>query len=187
MARRPREVSPIRFYRVYSRGTGGLAYFEDDEDCLACLDSIGAAATRHNLRIHGHCLMRTHYHLAVQATHADLVDGMHRVGGDLARRLNRRRDRFGHVVAGRFGSSALATHDSVIRVAAYIALNPVAAGVIDDPLAYRWSSHAAIAGVEEPPAWLDTDLIRRLFDGRYRAAIAREAAEIVRLRRRDSA
>ncbi len=187
MARRPREVSPIRFYHVYSRGTGGLAYFADDEDCLAYLDSVGTAATRHHLRVHGYCLMRTHYHRAVQAPHDDLVRGMHLIGGDIARRLNRRRDRFGHVVAGRFGSSALATHDSLIRVAGYIALNPVAAGIVDDPLDYRWSSHAAIAGVEEPPAWLDTDLVRRLFGGSYDEAVARAADEIVVLRRRDSA
>ena len=46
---------------------------------------------------------------------------MHLLGTAQAMRLNRRRDRFGHVTAGRFGSTALHAHDEVARVAIYIA------------------------------------------------------------------
>ena len=42
MARQPRERLRIGFYHVYSRGTGGLVYFEDDADHHAQYDLYGA-------------------------------------------------------------------------------------------------------------------------------------------------
>jgi len=164
MARRPREVSSSGFYHVFARGTGGLVYFENDDDHKAQYSLYGAVAERHGWTIHAHCLMHTHHHVLVQVpTHEALVRGMHLLGTCQAMRLNARRDRFGHVTAGRFGSTALDAHDEVARVAIYIATNPVAAGLVDDARDYRWTSHRATLGIEPGPAWLNTDWLPQLF------------------------
>jgi REP element-mobilizing transposase RayT len=189
MARRPRERSISGFYHVYSRGTGGLVLFEDDADHQSQYDLYGQAVTRHGWKIHAHCLMRTHHHTLVEAPHEALVRGMHLLGTCQAMRLNRRRDRFGHATAGRFGSSALDTHDEIAAVAAYIALNPVQAGLVDDPGEYRWTSHRATLGIEAGPFWLQLDWLPQIFGtapdrpvDAYASRIDRQAAAIVAAR-----
>ncbi len=189
MARRPREVSKSGFYHVYSRGTGGLVYFEDDADCHAQYGLYGAATERHGWKIHAHCLMKTHHHVLIEAPHDALVRGMHLLGTCQAMRLNLRRDRFGHATAGRFGSTALHSHADVARVAIYIANNPVDAGIVDDPRGFPWTSHRATLGLEPAPEWLQPDWLPRLFatnrhDGvaRYAHRVDRAAAAIVAAR-----
>jgi REP element-mobilizing transposase RayT len=158
MARRPREVSASGFYHVFARGTGGLAFFGDEDDHAAQYSFYARAVERHAWTVHAHCLMQTHHHVLVEVpAHEALVRGMHLLGTCQAMRLNSRRDQFGHVTAGRFGSTALHAHDDVARVAIYIAANPVAAGLVDDPRDYRWTSHRAILGVEPGPPWLETE------------------------------
>ena len=189
MARRPRERSNAGFYHVYSRGTGGLVLFEDDADHHAQYDLYGRAVERHGWKIHAHCLMRTHHHVLVEASHEALVRGMHLLGTTQAMRLNRRRDRFGHATAGRFGSSALHTHAEVARVAAYIAVNPVEAGLANDAGDYPWTSHRATLGIESGPVWLETLWLPEIFRigpvrgiEAYERQIAGAAAAIVAAR-----
>jgi putative transposase len=168
MPRRPRERSSIGFYHVYARGTDGIVYFEDDADHLAQYDLYGKVVERHEWRIHAHCLMRTHHHLLVEVPeHGALVRGMHLLGTVQAMRLNARRQRFGHVTSGRFGSSALDAHDEVAAVAVYIATNPVTAGLVDDPSEFRWTSHRATLGIEPAPPWLEVAWLPRLFRERH--------------------
>ena len=189
MARRPRERSSAGFYHVYSRGTGGLVLFEDEADHQSQYTLYGRAVSRHGWKIHAHCLMRTHHHVLVEAPHDALVRGMHLLGTCQAMRLNQRRDRFGHATAGRFGSTALHTHADVSRVAMYIANNPVAAGLVDDPRGFEWSSHRTTLGLENGPAWLDAAWLPRLFAtndrngvDRYAHHVDRQAAAIVAAR-----
>jgi putative transposase len=189
MARRPRETSNSGFYHVFARGTGGLVLFADDADCHAQYGLYGAAVDRHGWKIHAHCLMKTHHHVLIEAPHAALVHGMHMLGTSMAMRLNRRRDRFGHASAGRFGSVALHAHADVARVALYIANNPVEAGLVDDPRDFRWTSHRATLALEPAPAWLETGWLPRLFAttpangvARYADRVDRQAAVIVATR-----
>jgi putative transposase len=163
MARKPRERSRAGFYHVFSRGTGGLVLFDDDADHHSQYDLYGVAAARHGWKIHAHCLMRTHHHVLVETSHEALVRGMHLLGTCQAMRLNARRDRFGHATAGRFGSSALHTHDEVARVAVYIAVNPVDAGLVDDPGDFPWTSHRVTLGIEPGPDWLEAGWLPQVF------------------------
>jgi putative transposase len=55
----------------------------------------------------------------------------------------------------------------------YVLLNPVRAGRIRDPRRWRWSSMRAMAGLEQPPAFLDVGWILSHFsdDGEKAAEI----------------
>jgi len=190
MPRQPRERSPIGFYHVYARGTGGLVYFEDDADHQAHLALYGRVVERDGWRIHAYCLLHTHHHVLVEVpAHEALARGMHLMGTAQAMRLNHRRDRFGHVTAGRFGSTALHAHDEVARVGIYIAANPVAAGLVDDPSEFRWVSHRATLGAEPAPSWLEVGWLPQLFHDRdvkgvdaYEAAVSERCANLIAAR-----
>jgi hypothetical protein len=62
---------------------------------------------------------------------------------------NKTHGRVGALWEGRFKSVLLESGDAVRTVAAYIDLNPIRAGLVEDPADYRWCSYAAaVAGVK---------------------------------------
>jgi putative transposase len=62
--------------------------------------------------------------------------------------FNRNHDRVGHLWEARFKSVIVEGHwNSLLKVAAYIDLNSVRAGMVDDPKDYRWCGYCeAVAG-----------------------------------------
>ena len=68
---------------------------------------------------------------------------------------NLKHARSGTLWEGRFKSVLLESGDAVKLVAAYIDLNPVRAGIVDDPKDYRWCSYAAaVAGMRDAQSGL---------------------------------
>ncbi len=68
--------------------------------------------------------------------------------------FNKQHGRFGTLWAERFKSVLVEDSPSVVaKVAAYIDLNPVRAGLVEDPKDYRWCGYAeAVAGMKEARA-----------------------------------
>lgn len=74
-----------------------------------------------------------------------------------------------------------------MSVLSYVVLNPVRAGLCDDPAEWQWSSYRATAGLERCPSFLVAAPVRRLFgrgsEGAERyAEHVRELAKLVRAR-----
>ena len=91
-------------------------------------------------------------HLLIEAPRGNLGRGMQHLHGKYAQRFNQRHGRQGHLFQGRFGAVRVKDDAQLWMAAAYIAANPVRAGLCERP----WSSHAAIVG-ERAPFWLDVD------------------------------
>jgi len=79
---------------------------------------------------------------------------MQRLHGTYGQAFNRRHAAAGHVFDRRFNSKSVLTDPQLWLTAAYIARNPVEAGLCSAPEAWPWSSHAAIV-VANTPTWLD--------------------------------
>jgi putative transposase len=74
--------------------------------------------------------------------------------------------RRGTLWEGRFKSVLVEGKDALTAVAAYIDLNPLRAGLVDDPLDYRWCSYAsAVAGNKADRAGLNR-AVRQIQRGR---------------------
>jgi putative transposase len=74
--------------------------------------------------------------------------------------------RKGTLWEGRFKSVLVEGKDALAAVAAYIDLNPLRAGMVDDPLEYRWCSYAsAVAGNKADRAGLNR-AVRQIERGR---------------------
>ena len=54
---------------------------------------------------------------------------------------NKRNNRWGRLFGGRFDSVILDQDGAVAKAMAYVTLNPVRAGVVDDPAEYRWCGY----------------------------------------------
>ena len=124
--------------------------------------------------------MLNHFHMLVSLADENLSRGMHRLNGTYARRFNERHGFTGHLFEARFASRSVRTNSHLIAAATYVVLNPVRAGLCDDPADWDWSSFRATAGLEPRPRFLSVGRIRKLFGGgRHDAELY---AELVRQR-----
>ncbi len=159
MPRRPRFEAAGAIHHVVARGNGGCRIVVGDDDRRALLGQLARAATLSGWRLHAYCLMDTHIHAVVETPEPTLGAGMRRLLGGYAHDFNRRHARFGHLFAGPFSSSIVATESYAIEVCAYVVLNPVRAGLVRVPEDWKWSSYRASAGLVVSPEFLETRLV----------------------------
>ena len=163
MARKLRVQYPGAVYHVMSRGDRREPIFNDDQDRLLFLETLGEACAKTDWQIHAWCLMSNHFHLVSETPRGNLVPGMQWLLGVYTNRFNHRHKEFGHLFSGRY--KALHVDGSgngyLKAVCDYVHLNPVRAGLIapEQPLqSYPWSSYGLY--LQEPakrPAWLRVD------------------------------
>jgi len=140
MGRRNRLIEIGGAYHVVHRGNQQMKLFESELDRRYYLAMLGSLAKRNEVGIGGFCLMPNHVHFAVIPR---CTKGISRCFGQLHKRysemLNTRRGRRGSCWEGRFYAARMdARHAwNALR---YIERNPVAAGLVKDPVEWRWSS-----------------------------------------------
>ena len=163
MARRPRLKVPGIVHHATLNGVNGEYVFLTDEDRAGYLSMLAATVRRYRWRCLAYCLMGTHVHLLVQTPEVTFPDGMRWLHGHYGRCFNKQHDRKGHLFKGRYHDVPVLTSSHLIRVAGYIAVNPVDAGICRDPAEWRWSSHARVA-TGAAPAWLAHDRLVEMLD-----------------------
>ena len=99
-------------------------------------------------------LMDNHFHLFVRTPDGDLSAGMHDLNSGYVTGFNRRHGRVGPLLQGRFKAVLVerAAHDW--ELTRYVHLNPVRAGVVERPEAYRWGSCRFYRSSRGAPPWL---------------------------------
>lgn len=164
MPRRPRAEYESGVYHVYARGNRKQPIYANDADRERYLATLGRITIRMRWRCLSYCQMGNHVHLLVETRMPNLGTGMHRLHGAYAQYFNRRRKLSGHLFEHRYGSKPIVTDAQFWVTAAYIANNPVVAGLCASPSEWPWSSHAAITG-DWSPSWLDTERCLSFFGG----------------------
>jgi putative transposase len=159
---------------VYARGNDRRLIYLDDLDRHTYMRMLGRIVVRMRWRCLAYCLMENHVHLLIETPEGNLGAGMGPLHSLYAQTFNERHGRVGHLFQGRYGATRVRTDEQLRNVAAYIAGNPVEAGLCVRPEHWRWSSHAATLG-QPAPAWLDTRRLLEFFgptiaNGRHRYA-----------------
>lgn len=146
MPRRPRIHLDGLPLHIVQRGHNRGACFFDDQDRLAYLDWLDEALGRGACRLHAYVLMTNHVHLLVTPEHAQRVPQViMSVGRRYVQHVNRSYGRTGTLWDSRYKSSVVQAETYLLLCQRYIELNPVRAGMVADPGAYRWSSYRANA------------------------------------------
>jgi putative transposase len=166
MPRSHRPERAGRTFHVIVRAVCGRDLFVTDADREDFLRLLHIVIRRYRWECLGWCLMGTHYHLLVRTPQPNLGHGMRDLNGAYARRFNERHGRFGSVLAERYKDRVVRSHEHLISALQYIALNPVHARIVRRPEHWRWSSHAALAGLVRRPAFLAKRAALRHFYGR---------------------
>ncbi len=110
------------------------------------------------------CLMGNHYHLVVKTDSVPLWRSMLRLQAGVARGFNRRRRYLGRLWQSRYRARIIDSQDYFRQVLSYVHLNPVAAGIVNDPADYSYSGHREILGHCEP-LLIDIPAVLTGFDG----------------------
>jgi putative transposase len=151
--------------------TGAGLYFTDDLDRAVWLRLFVTTASRCQWRCLAVCLLSTHWHAIVEVPSASLAEGMHRLVGGYSRRFNARHARAGYLVRGRYWSRRKDTPPALLEAFRYAARNPVAAGLVDRPEDWRWSSYGAAVGVSDMFGFVDPAAVLGEFGATSKAQV----------------
>jgi putative transposase len=149
-------------YHVTARGNEQKPIFADDADCGIFLRVLDSVVNRYHILCHAYCLMGNHYHLLLETPEANLSRAMRQLNGVYSQRFNRRHQRSGHLLGGRFHAAVVRRDAHLREVSRYIVLNPVRAGLVAAPADWRWSSYGATVGESPVPAFLSIDWVLAL-------------------------
>jgi putative transposase len=173
MARPLRLEFPGALYHVTARGNAQQPIFLDDTDRQHFLRLLGREIQQQHWRCYVYCLMNNHYHLVLETPEPNLSGGLKRLHGTYSQWFNRRHQRVGHVLQGRFKGLLVEKEPYLQELCRYVVLNPVRAHLVVDAGAWAWSSYRATVGTQDVPEWLDVAAVHDLFDhdhGRARRA-----------------
>lgn len=140
---------PGAFYHVIARGNGKANIYSDTEDRAKFIELYSKSLNRYNIKCYSFCLMSNHYHLLLETPDANLSDGMHQLNAEYAQYYNRRHDRSGHLFQGRYKAIVVQRDPYLLELCRYIVLNPVRAGLVEDPIQYKWSSYRTTIGATD--------------------------------------
>jgi len=131
---------------IIQRGNNRQVCFVNDEDMAAYANWLYEASQKFQVQIHAWVFMNNHIHLLVTPMVNNGVSKMMQyVGRYYVLYFNRAYRRAGTLWEGRFKSCLVQDNDYFLHCQRYIELNPVRAGMVEDPADYQWSSYQANA------------------------------------------
>ncbi len=114
---------------------------------------------RYNFIFYAYCIMKNHYHLLLETPDGNLAKGMQNFNSTYAIGYNKRHERVGHLFQGRYKAFVVEKEEYLLELSRYIVLNPVRAGIVDEPASYKWSSYREMMGMRRSSKFLKSDFI----------------------------
>ena len=154
MSRPLRVHAPGLLHHVFARGNEKACIFADDRDYTSFLELLAESLPRFATRCAAYCLLWNHYHLLLVPNEHRVSRLLQQLNSTYCQRFNRRHNRVGHVLQGRFGCRIVEDGAYARTVLRYLALNPVAAGRAATAEDWPWSSYRFVLGLAECPSFL---------------------------------
>lgn len=136
---------------VVQRGNNREVCFFAPEDYLFYLECLGDACSKYHVACHAYVLMTNHVHLLLSPSSVEGISLlMQSIGRRYVQYVNKTYQRCGTLWESRHKASLIDAESYLLSCYRYIELNPVAAGMVDHPGAYKWSSyHSNAWGIED--------------------------------------
>ncbi len=163
MARKQRIHYPGALYHVILRGNAQQDVFFENCDRYRFYLLLQEGVERFGYRVHAFCLMTNHIHLVLQVGEIPLSRIMQNLSFRYTSWINKKLKRYGHLFQGRYKAVLVDADVYLLELVTYIHLNPVRAGMVENPEDYTWSSHRAYLD-KETVLWLTSDAVLSLFD-----------------------
>ncbi len=146
-------------YHVTQHATGEEIFYRDAFDRFFFEGLLGRALDRFSWELHAYCQVDNHYHLLVQIRELTLARGMQFLDSSYVQGFNQRHGRKGTLVQGRYGARLVDTPAYYLECLAYIAMNPVKAGLCRRPEDWEWSSYGGTGTLARKPEQILRDFI----------------------------
>ncbi len=142
MARKPRFNLIGVPQHVIQRGNNCEPCFFADSDYIYYLNCLQQSAEKFGCLIHAYVLMTNHVHiLATPQMDYGISQMMQSIGRKYVRYVNTKYHRTGTLWEGRYKASLVDTEHYLLTCMKYIELNPLRAGMVEEPGEYPWSSY----------------------------------------------
>jgi len=133
MARPLRISYPGAIYHVTARGNARQAIVRDEADRQRFVYTLAEMVEHYQVLCHAWVLMENHYHLVLETPHANLSQAIRHLNGVYTQAFNRRHQRGGHLLQGRFKAIVVEKETYLLELCRYVVLNPVRAGLVPHP------------------------------------------------------
>lgn len=173
MPSKPRLFVSGGIYHVYCRTHRGEMRFGREDDARHFVRTVKMVASSHQLTILGYALMSNHYHLVVRTGDVMLWRSMAAIHARITRNHNRKQRVYGSGWQSRYRARLIQDDEDLRYLLAYVHLNPVVAGLADDPVEYALSGHRELIG-RSKPSLVNAPMALRCF-GENSAGEARRA------------
>lgn len=191
MPRTARIILPNYPHHIIQRGHNRQTVFADEDDYRYYLDNLSEWKQRLGCKVYAFCLMTNHVHLIIDPGEdtTALALLMKRVAGRQTRFINHLEGRSGTLWEGRFKSSPIDSDAYLLACCRYVEMNPVFAGMCEEPESYPWSSCSSrteankFEWLDDDPLYLDMGITpedrRRKYRAYLRQSISEEEKEVI--------
>ena len=150
MARKPRVEYAGAFYHVICRGNQRQAIFRNEADRKCYLERLEQYRERYGFKVYGYVLMSNHVHLLIETGQVPLSRIMQGLQLRYTGYFNRKYNKVGHLFQGRYKAILCDRGAYLLELVRYLHLNPQRMRSAIEAGTYRWSSHGAYLGRNNP-------------------------------------
>lgn len=149
MPRTPRIYLENALYYITGKGDDSQRIFKDSEDYKAFLDLLKKYKAQYGFKLFAFCLLPDHYHLLMELPvqkeqiykMGALSSIMHDLNSSYTKYFNGKYSRKGHLFRERYKSSLVEKKHYLLKLAAYVHLNPKRLNLVPCPEQYPYSSY----------------------------------------------
>jgi putative transposase len=140
-------------FHILSRGNNREDVFRDDLDYQKYLEILESYKEKYKFRLYHYVMMKNHVHLVLETQEegGSLAEIMKGINLSYAQHYKKRYNHVGHFWQDRFRSILISKDQYLLACGSYVELNPVRAGVVEDPKDYPWSSYDVYAYGKKDP------------------------------------
>ncbi len=146
MPRKPRFYLPDIPAHIIQRGNCRQAVFFENDNYTAYLNWLYEGANKHGCVIHAYVLMTNHVHLLMTPRSPEAISlTIQHTGRHYVPYINHSYGKSGTLWEGRHKGCLIDSEYYLLACMRYIELNPVRAGMVNQPIDYPWSSYGSNA------------------------------------------
>jgi putative transposase len=149
------------YFHIYNRGVNGQEIFTSEDNYSFLLRRMQEFSKQLNIAVIAYCLMPNHFHVLVEAENRKQASRfIQKLFNSYSQAFNRQQGRTGTLFQGRAKFKVIDSDEYAIEICSYIHLNPVKAGLVNQPGEWKYSNYAEWVNQETK-----SDPVLRFFDG----------------------
>lgn len=130
------------YYHFYNHAVFELELFKDNEDFEKCISLFYEYIKQDDFSIISYCLMPNHYHILLfQKTDRSFACASNKIWYIYTCYYNKKYARKGTLFANKLQHICVSNEAYLLKLCAYIHLNPVSAKIVSHPSQWRWSNY----------------------------------------------